>query len=217
VSLINSSEDELATSAGVGVSVQPESEGGLGDQVLSNHVVENGDNIVDRDGLESKTKDTIELSKHEGESRLVSGLSENLVSHLESRDGDGILGEETAHLSRTILNLEVSSIGNVGRALVRVVLVVEVAWDHNKAALGTGDPQVAGSSVKHNQEILSWGSDGDGSVVLGIIHVADGDISGVGGEHASSVVSIASHPRGGGSIFGNGNFNEFGTSHKGKE
>lgn len=66
--------------------------------------------------------------------------------------------------------------------------------------------------VNSYQEVLCWGSNGDGTIVLSILEVADGEISGgvscckkvsinsqcilrekVHTEHASSVVSCASH------------------------
>jgi hypothetical protein len=216
VSLVNSSEDELTTNASIGVSVQPEGKCGGGDEVLSNHVVEHGNDAIDSDGLESKTEDTIELSEHESKSRLLGGLSKGLLLDLETCNGNNILGEETAHGTRTVLDAESSSIGNVGRTLGRVVFVVEVAGDDNERALGRRNPQVAGSSVEDNLESLSGGSNGDGSIVLSIINVVDGEIHRGSGEHVGSVVGSASHLSRGASILGNGDLVELSTGHKGE-
>jgi hypothetical protein len=56
---------------------------------------------------------------------------------------DEYLTQETAHLTRTILDSESSTVGNVSRALGGVVLAVQVTGNLQEVALGTWDPQVA--------------------------------------------------------------------------
>lgn len=58
---------------------------------LGNHVVERGDDVVDGDGLESETQDTVELGEHESESGLLGGLGEGLSLDGDSSDVHGIL------------------------------------------------------------------------------------------------------------------------------
>jgi len=47
-------------------------------------------------------------------------------------------------------------------------------------AFGGGDPQVARSSVKDYKEVLCGSSNGDGTIVLGILEVSQGDSGGSG-------------------------------------
>jgi len=172
---ISSAQLQLTSVSAVGVSVEPEREHLLGNQVLSDDVVPGGNDIINRDGLEGHTQNSVELSGDERDTWETSGLSENLVGDGESTELEGVLAEETSHRSTSVGDVELLSIGHVCGGAGRVVLVVDVACDHCDGALGGRNPQVGGSSVEDNHEGLGRSTKRNGSIVLGIHVVANRD------------------------------------------
>jgi len=137
----------------------------------------------------------------------------------DSSDGYDVLAKETTRGTRPILNRKGGSIDNVGAALVGVVLAVQIAGDLQETALGAGDPQVAGAGIKDDLEALGWGTNGDGTIVLGVFEVGNGYWGGIGGEHASAVLGSAGHLRWCTRILGHfnlGNLRLSGARHKGE-
>ena len=58
--------------------VQVEGEDGLGHEPLTDSVVEGGDHPINRDLLVAHSQDTVKLGSHEGDTRLLGGLSKRL-------------------------------------------------------------------------------------------------------------------------------------------
>lgn len=135
---------------------------------LGDDVVEDGGDVVDGDGLESHTEDTVELGGNKGDTGLGGGLSKGLVEDVEASNGEDVGGEESLHGTASVLDGEGRSVDGVGGRGGRVVLVVTLAGDVALGASRRGDPEVGGSSVEDDEEILAGGSEGDGSVVLGL-------------------------------------------------
>lgn len=105
VVLVDATEGSLRVVSILGVA-KVESENGLIQETLLNHVVEWWGNLVDGDGVISKTKDTIETAECESKTWLLSSLSEKLVLDLQVTNCHGILRNETAKAARAISDLE---------------------------------------------------------------------------------------------------------------
>jgi len=165
---IDSSEGEL--SVDTGGAGEREGEDGVRDDTLLNTGDEGGSDGINGDGRPAETADSIELTDLEGETGLLSGFSEELVGDDKVTHLDGILRDETRERTRTVTDLKVSSIGDVGGRLRRLVLLVEA-----ERALGRRNPEVGGTGVVDDVEGLRGGSDGHGSKVLGVHVVVDRD------------------------------------------
>lgn len=111
VFLINTAEDSLALLISVS---KIESKDRFVEKALINHGVERRNDLVDRNGIITKTKNTVELAEGESQTRLRSGLSEDLVLDLQVSNLEGILGHETAQAARAVANLEGSTVGLIG-------------------------------------------------------------------------------------------------------
>lgn len=114
--------------------------------------------MVDRDGVISKTEDTVEpykelvrvpsysgvveysLAEGEGETRFLGSFSEVLSRNLDITNAEDIVGDEALHGTSTILNRELGTIRLVCRGLLRVVLGVQEA--SNRSALYAWNPEV---------------------------------------------------------------------------
>lgn len=120
---VDSSEDELTDLLGAHVEGEERSL----DDSLSHHVLEQGGNLINRDGLEGHTDQTVELGGNESHTGLSSDLGEDLLRNGRSSDSDGILGQETSSSSRSVLDREGTAILDVGGGLGVVVLRVEIA------------------------------------------------------------------------------------------
>ena len=86
------------------------------------------------------------LAKGEGETWLLGGFSEIHALHREIAHAEDIVGNKALHGTGTIVDLNTSSVGIVGRRGAGIVLRVEEA--RNRRALGAGDPKVARSGTE---------------------------------------------------------------------
>lgn len=166
---VDAAEHELAAlGSGAHLPVEPECEHGLVDEFLTDQVVPERRDVIDRDGVEGEAKNTIERGNDKRDAGLLGHLGELLSLDLETADIDVILGDETGNGTRTVLNGELGTVGAVRRGLGRVVLVVNIAAEHGPRALGGRDPEVAGAGVEENLEGLRRIADRDRTVVLGV-------------------------------------------------
>ena len=167
---------------------QVEGEGLVGDEALADHLVEDSWDVVHGDGAPGHTQDTVEVSDTEVEGQ-VSHFAEDEVSHSESSDLDLVVGQETGDGARAVLDLEFSAVGLVRGGLGAVVLVV---WEASEdLALLGWDPEVGRTGVEDDGELLVVGTEGDRSVVLGVLEVDDWHFASFDESHGvSSVVHV---------------------------
>lgn len=142
----------------VGVT-QVESKLGLIQKLLVQHVVEGGNHLVHRDGVVSKTQDTIKATESESQARLFGSLSKVLVLDLEVADLQGILRDKAAQTARAVANGEFGTVLLVGARRRRVILAVKEAGD--RVALGRRNPQVGATGVQDNLEGLRRSTERD--------------------------------------------------------
>jgi hypothetical protein len=158
VALVDSTEGSNRLLARVGVA-EVEGENGLVKKTLVEHVVEGRNDLVDGDGVVAETHDAVEAAKGKGKTGLRCGLGKVLVLDLEVANLEDIVGDEAAELTGAVADLERGAVLLVGRRGRRVVLAVEVAGD--RVALGRGNPEVGGSSVENDLEVLRRGTEGN--------------------------------------------------------
>lgn len=157
--VVDTSEDSLGViTLSVGIA-EVESEDLLVEESLVDHAVEWWDDLVDGDGVESKTKDAVEATERESQSWLLGGLSEVLALDLQVADGKVVVGDESLHAAGAVVDLKRGSVGLVGVGLGGVILAVEVAGD--RAALLGWNPEVGGAGVEDDLEGLWWIAEGD--------------------------------------------------------
>jgi hypothetical protein len=96
---------------------------------LVDKVVERWWDLVDGDGVVSKTEDAIKSTEGESQTGLLGSFSEELILDLEVTDGDDILGDESAQAARAVLDSEGGAVLAEGRGGRRLVLGVEEASD----------------------------------------------------------------------------------------
>jgi len=173
-SLIVATEGELTAHHAGGVTSKPEGEHLLVNKTLLHHVVPDRGGVADRDGVESKTKNTVKLANGESETALLGNLSKVLTLHDDVRETDDIIADKAADVAAAVCDIEAGAVGLVGAALSRVITLVELAG--KLSALDGGDPQVAGAGIKDNLELLAGGTDGDGAVELSLRVVGKRDI-----------------------------------------
>lgn len=114
VALVDATESGLGlVTLLVGVA-QVEGEDGLVQETLVQRVVEGRDHLVDGDGVEAQTQDTVEAAKGEGQTRLLGRLGKVLVLDLQVADRQSILRHETAQAARAVLNGELGAVLLVG-------------------------------------------------------------------------------------------------------
>jgi hypothetical protein len=144
-------------------------------ETLSEHVLERGGDVIDRDGLESHAEDTVELAHGEGgaEAGDISDFGEDLVLDLLTVHGKDIVGEVALNGARTVHDLELSAIGDERRGRVVVVSGVGAAV----GAVNGRDPEVSRASVEDDAELLSRATDRDLTEVLSVEVVVDGDVT----------------------------------------
>lgn len=116
--LVDATEDSLALALGVG---EVESENGLVQETLVDHLVEGRDDAVDGDGVVGQTKDAIKAAKGKSKAGFAGGLGKVLILDLEVTDGENIVGYEASQATRAVMDLEVGSVGLVRRGGVGVV------------------------------------------------------------------------------------------------
>jgi len=106
VVLVDTPEGSLRlVTLSIGIS-EVESKDLLVQKTLINHVVEWRWDLVNGDGIESKTQNTIESAKGKGKTWLLGSFGEDLVLDLEVPDGHNILGNESAQAARAISDLK---------------------------------------------------------------------------------------------------------------
>jgi hypothetical protein len=154
--LIDTTKGSLALAILV---IEVESKDGLVQKLLVDHLVEGRDHAVHGNAVIAETEDTVEATKGESQTGLLSGLSEVLVLDLEVADGDNIIGDETRQAARSVVDLELGAIFLISRGSGRVVLRVKVAGD--AAALLGRNPEVGATSVENDLEALGRSTDGD--------------------------------------------------------
>lgn len=148
-------------------------------QVLLNQVLEGGRDVVDGEDREGKTQDTVELAElvSTTKTRGISDFGEDLVLDNKATHVQHVLGLEASNRARTVLNVESSTVLDVGGRLGGVILGVSAAAG---VALGGSDPQVRATSVEDDLELLGRGTEVDGTVVLRVLVVVDDDVSVLG-------------------------------------
>jgi len=158
VALVDATESGLRLLLVIGVA-EVEGKDGLVKQALVEHVVERRNDTLHADGVVAKTHDAIEPAEGKGETGLRCGLGKVLVLDLEVADLEDIVGDVSAQLAGSVLDLELGAVLLVCRGRRRVVLGVEVAG--NRVALGSWDPEVGAAGVKDDLEGLRWRAEGD--------------------------------------------------------
>lgn len=168
--VIHTAKDSLAT---VLLRVtKVESELGLIQKTLVDHLVEGRDDTVDADRVVGETEDTVKLAKGESKTGLRGSLGKVLTLDLQVADGQDVVGHDTLHGARTILDLEFGAVLLVRRRGRVVVLGVQEASD--RRALGRGDPEVRRTSVENDLEGLGRSAKGDVGKVLRVHEVCEG-------------------------------------------
>ena len=111
VVLIDTTEDSLRliSLSVVGIA-EVEGENGFVQKTLVDHLIEGWDDPVDGDSIISETQDTIKSTESKCKTWLLGGFGEDLVFDREITNGQSVLRNETAELSRPISDLERSSI-----------------------------------------------------------------------------------------------------------
>jgi len=130
--------------------VQPESEQWLGDKSLRDEVVPDRSSVVNGNGIESHSEDTVESSVDESVAGLFHGFGEVLVFDVESSNVHSVLTDETSQRPGSVLDGESSSIRHVGGRFGTVIFVMGLASFVGCRAFGGWDPQVGGTSVEED-------------------------------------------------------------------
>jgi len=94
--------------------VQPESEQWFCDKSLRDEVVPDRSSVVNGNGIESHSEDTVECGVDESVSRFFHGFGEVLVLDCESTNIHNVLADETGQRSGSILDGKSGSISLVG-------------------------------------------------------------------------------------------------------
>lgn len=115
--------------------------------------------MVDRDGVVTKTQNTVKATKGEGQARLVGGLGEVLILDGNVANRYSVAGNEALKTTRAVLDRKRTAVLLVCRGRGRVILVVQVA--SNRAARRGRNPQVRATGIEDNFEILWRCTDGD--------------------------------------------------------
>jgi len=136
---------------------------------LRDEVVPDRSGTVNGNGIESHSEDTVEGGVDESVSGLFHGFGEVLVLDVESSNIHSVLADETGQRPGSILDGKISSVRHVGGRLRTVIFVMSLASFVGLRAFGRRDPQVRGTSVEEDQEILWRGSNGNGTIVGEII------------------------------------------------
>ena len=155
----------------VRVVVEVEGEGVVGEVTVLNEYWE----LVHGDSWVGESEDTVELGDEEHGSR---GLLDLAKSHEFSggvTHGNSVLSSSSGDTARSILNGEVLSVFLVSGGFLWVESVVSEA-SNGVAAVGV-HPEVGGSSIRDNGELLGWSSYLNSDEVLGVHVVLDWEAS----------------------------------------
>eukprot|EP00128_Syssomonas_multiformis_P018710 Colp12_sorted_trinity150504_noHs@34252 len=172
---VNITDNELTALASGLVLAEVEGEDGLGDGLLVNEGLEEGRDLVDGDGVEAHSGNTVELSKDEGDARLRNSLAKGLALGGDTSNGHIISGLETSEGTSAVLQGELGAILLVGAGLGAVVLLVGLAGNVEETAGLGGHPEVGAASVEEDGEGLGGVADGDVAEVLSVLEVSEGD------------------------------------------
>ena len=122
----------------------------LGDQSLALGQVGDGRDAVGGNLLKGKSEDSSNGRLREKLSHL-SGLSKHGTGHGDTGKVDSVLVKSSGAAAGSVLNGKALSVLDVRRA-ERFVVGLLVSTSTSSVASDRGDPQVAGSSVKHELE-----------------------------------------------------------------
>jgi len=168
---------------------QVESKYGLVNNVLFNGTAEYGGQVINGDALERKPKDTVELSNRVGKSKSfgVVDHGEVLPFNGEGTNLNVVLAYNATYWATSVADIKDATVSLEGATFGRVEFRVRAA----AGAVFGWDPQVAGTGVKDDLELLA--TNGRWAVVLGILEVVKGNwVSGrqavLGGNVARHVV-----------------------------
>ena len=155
----------------LGVVLEVEGEGLLRHGLSGVH---EGGEVINGDLVVGKTNDTVHLGDEEGLSLDLLDLTEAHRGADVIGDLAGVLGDETLNGSGAVGDVEVLAIFLVGGRMLRIVLGVGEAG--NGVALAGVDPEVGGTGIGHNRELLVVTAESDVDEVLGVHVVLDGDL-----------------------------------------
>ena len=133
---------------------------------------------------ETQADDTIEGRSKEGETALLSDLTESVGIGSETAHGDLVGGKEAVNSAGSVLDGEIASVTSVGGGTAVIVLVVEEA--SGRSAALRGEPSVGRASIGNDSEVLGRRSSSDGNGVHGVLVVNKGILVGL----SKSVLSM---------------------------
>lgn len=133
-----------------------------------------GGEVVHRDGVEAESNDTVHLGDKEGAALDLLDLTEAHSGGDVLGDLGGVLGGEASDGAGAVGDVEVGAVSNIGVRLGAVVLGVSKA--SSGVAVAGVDPQVGGTGVGDDGELLVVASDGHIDEVLGVHVVLHGDV-----------------------------------------
>lgn len=139
---ISTTQNELTTLAwaSVHITVKPECKDCLIDEALGHEVVPNWGYMVNGDGVEGKSEDTIKSSSNESDSRFCGDFSKVLSFDHNSTNSDLIVTDEALGSSRTILNGKGSTVGLVGTGVGRIIFGVKITGEFPVGTFGGRNP-----------------------------------------------------------------------------
>jgi hypothetical protein len=133
--------------------------------------------LVDRNRVPSHTKNTVELSSHEGKTGFFGSTSESLglvgtPSFRWSRSKANDVGVDgTLHGAGTILDLEGFTSGGASGGFLAVVLRMEITSQVGSRAPMARNPEVGRSGIEQDAERLWRVSNRDVSIILSILEI----------------------------------------------
>lgn len=156
---IDSSQDE-GRSVWAGNAGKVEGEGVTHDLALLDQEVEDEGEAVDWDAGPGHAEDTVELWGQEADSVESGDLGEEGVLGGEAGEPGGVLSNEAWDSTWAVGNVEVGAVIDVGGTLGRVEIFVKVAGGRESALFG-GHPEVGGTCIEDDSELLGGSADID--------------------------------------------------------
>lgn len=143
---------------GVGIS-KIEGKNRLIKQFLVQHVVERGNDLVDRDGVISQSQNAIESAESKGKTGLTGRFRKILILDFQIANLKNILRDKATQATGSIADGELGAVLLVGTRGRGVILAVQVACDGS--TLRRRHPEVGAAGVEHDLEALRGGTQGD--------------------------------------------------------
>jgi len=218
VLLVVAAEGELTTDNSARILSKVEGEHGVLDKTLVEKVVPDRSGVVNGDGVEGKTHDSVKLAKVEGDAVLLGDLTKVLRLDLQIAKSNGILRDEAVDATAAIENIKGCAIGNIGAALGAVVTVVMLAG--KLLAVDAREPEVGAASIKDNLELLLRSTSRNRAIELSLCIVSQRNVRATTHtEHALETLLMTLVKRGPADLAGNGNLNRSckGRKNKSKE